>query len=299
MTQMGIQGHSSTEHRNICEWIWDGAIGEVREVFIWTDRPIWPQGIDRPLDVPPIPHYLDWDLWIGPSQYRPYHPAYHPWTWRGWLDFGTGALGDIGCHAMDVVFWALKLKYPTQVEASHSYDIQGRSERFDNKETFPRASVVHYHFPARDNMPPVKLHWYDGGLLPETPLELETGRQLGENGTIFLGDKGVLFNGRLIPDTRMKEYQRPPESIPRIAGGREAHEQDWIRACKTGEPAGANFDFSGPLTESVVMGNLAVRYPGQRLEWDGEAMRVTNFDEGGESKSRYRIMLFRDAQFSY
>jgi predicted dehydrogenase len=287
-TQMGNQGHSGEGPRLICEWIWDGAIGPVREVHCWTNRPVWPQGIGRPEDMPPVPATLDWDLWLGPAPYRPYHPSYLPFNWRAWLDFGTGALGDMACHIMDPSFWALKLRYPTSVEASHSYDVREMWKRVDNKETYPRASIVHYKFPARAELPPVKLTWYDGGLLPPRPEELEPGRQLPESGTIFIGDKGKIMcetyggSPRLIPETKMKEYKRPAKTIPRITNGVDGHEQNWVDACKGGEPACSNFDHSGPLTETVVMGNLAILNPGKTLEWDGENMRVTNLPEANE-----------------
>jgi len=290
ITQMGNQGHSGEGIRLICEWIKDGAIGDVREVHCWTNRPVWPQGIGRPKDEPPVPTQLDWNLWLGPAPKRPYHPAYHPFNWRAWLDFGAGALGDMGCHIMDVPFWALNLKYPESVEASHSYDVQEMWKRFENMETYPRASVVHYQFPARKGMPPVKLHWYDGGMLPEKPEGLEPSRQItnlgsDDSGSLFIGEKGLLACGcyggspRLIPETKMREYKRPEKTFPRVPDGTRGHERDWIRACKDGKAPSSNFDYSGPLTETVVMGNLAMLTPGKKLEWDGENMKVTNDDE--------------------
>ncbi len=290
-TQMGNQGHSGEGVRLICEWIWDGAIGDIREVHAWTNRPIWPQGIARPKEIPPVPSTLDWDLWVGPAPYRPYNQAYLPLFWRGWWDFGCGALGDMGGHILDPVFWALKLRYPTSVEASvASYrrkQESGWTELVVNNETYPSASIVHYHFPARQNMPPVKLTWYDGGLLPERPEELEPGRRMGRDGggVIFVGDKGKLMCGtygdgpRLIPETKMQEYKRPPKTIDRI---NVSHEMNWVQACKGGEPACSNFDYSGPFTEMVLMGNLAIRFPGQRLDWDGQNMKCTNVPEANE-----------------
>ncbi|MHC4148923.1 MAG: Gfo/Idh/MocA family protein, partial [Planctomycetota bacterium] len=276
-TQMGNQGNSGEGIRLTCEWIWDGAIGPVREVHAWTDRPVWPQGIPRPKDIHPVPSSLDWDLWLGPAPVRPYHPTYHPFSWRAWWGFGTGALGDMACHILDPVFSALKLKYPVSVEASCStYVPLGKMwEKEENSETFPRASVVHYRFPAREGMPPVKLHWYDGGMMPQIPEECESKRKLPDNGSFFVGEKGVLLSGtyggspRIVPESKMKEYKRPPKTLERVEGGGDGHEQDWIRACKGGKPAGSNFDHSGPMTESVVMGNLAIRYPNRKLEWDG------------------------------
>ncbi|MHC4364865.1 MAG: Gfo/Idh/MocA family protein [Planctomycetota bacterium] len=291
-TQMGNQGHSAEGARLICEWIWDGAIGPVREVHCWTNRPVWPQGIGRPEETPPVPPTLDWDLWLGPAPYRPYHPTYLPFNWRAWLDFGTGALGDMACHIMDASFWALKLGYPISVEASHSYDVREMWKRVDNKETYPRASIVRYKFPARADMPPVKLAWYDGGLLPARPEELEQGRELPDSGTIFVGDKGKIMcetyggSPRLIPETKMQEYKRPEKTIPRIANGADGHEQNWVDACRGGEPACSNFDYSGPLTETVVMGNLAMLNPGKTLDWDGLNMKVTNLPEANEHVHR-------------
>ena len=274
-TQMGNQGHSSEELRLICEWIWDGAIGPVREVHCWTDRPVWHQGIDRPKDTPPVPATLDWDLWLGPAPVRPYNPAYHPFIWRGWLDFGTGALGDMGCHIIDAPFSALKLGRPTTVEACCAEEIGEPWKKLVNKETYPHASIVHYEFPARGDMPPVKLTWYDGGLKPPTPKELEPNRKLGPGGTIFVGDKGVIMDGRLIPETKMQEYKKPPKTLARING---SHEQNWIDACKGGQAAGSNFDYAGPLTEIVLLGNVALRIR-EKLCWDGENMKITNVPE--------------------
>ena len=272
-TQMGNQGHSGEGVRLICEWIWDGAIGDVREVNAWTNRPVWPQGIDRPKDKHDVPSTLDWDLWLGPAPNRPYHPCYLPFNWRGWWDFGCGALGDMACHLLDPVFSALKLGYPTSVQACATKV---------NKETFPLASIVRYEFPARGDMPPVKLNWYDGGMKPPRPDELEP--ELRMTSVTFIGDKGKLMCGeygdhpRLIPNSKMEEYKEhlPPKTIPRVKG---SHEQNWIDACKGGKPACSNFDYSGPFTEAVVMGNLAMRRLGKKLLWDGKNMKVTNDDE--------------------
>jgi predicted dehydrogenase len=293
-TQMGNQGHSGEGVRLICEWIWAGAIGPVREVHAWTNRPVWPQGIGRPQDTPPVPATLDWDLWLGPAPYRPYHSSYLPFVWRAWMDFGTGALGDMACHILAPVFAALKLRYPVSVEASHSYDVREMWKRAENNETYPRASIVRYKFPARGDMPAVELTWHDGGILPPRPQDLEPGRQMGDDGSgaIFVGEKGKLMCGtygngpRLIPETKMQQFKRPPKTLPRISGGVDGHEKNWVRACKGGEPACSNFDHSGPLTESVVMGNLAMRNPGQTLDWDGQNMKVTNVPEANDHVRR-------------
>lgn len=292
-TQMGNQGQASEETRRLCELIWDNAIGPVREVHVWTDRPAnglfkeyWPQGVERPKDTPPVPATLDWDLWLGPAPERPYHPAYLPFRWRGWWDFGTGALGDIGCHACDPVFRALKLGQPVSVEAS--------STRV-NKETYPLGSMVTYQFPARGEMPPVKLTWYDGGLRPPRPAELDAGAEMGANGHLFIGDGGKILSQQrgyaLIPARRQKDYGEPPRKLPRSVG----HYKEWIAACKGGPPAGSNFDWAGPLTEVVLLGNVALRQQmreeltTKKLLWDGVNLRFTNSEEANKAlKHEYR-----------
>jgi predicted dehydrogenase len=270
-TQMGNAGHSSDGSRRVVEMIRAGVIGPVREVHAWTDRPIWPQAIDRPADRPSVPPFLHWDLWLGPAPERPYHPAYHPFKWRGWWDFGTGALGDMGCHIIDVAFWALKLGAPRTIEAEspplHSHP-----------ETAPAWSIVRYEFPARGSRPAVKLTWYDGGKLP--PAELFDGHVPGKgsNGSLFVGEKGRLLVGRdrgrafrLLPDRDFQDFVPPKPTIPRSPG----HHAEWIEACKTAKPTGTSFDYAGPLTEVVLLGNVALR-AGRPIEWDGPAMRCTS-----------------------
>ena len=281
-TQMGNQEHSGEDIRVLCELVWLGAIGNVHEAYAWTDRPVWPQGIGRPVTAPVVPEGLDWDTWLGPAPVRPYHPAYHPFTWRGWMDFGTGALGDMGCHKIDYIFWALKLGYPTSVEAYVSSRVVKIWEKVENKETYPDAEIVRYEFPVRGDMPPVKLTWFDGGLKPPRPAELEKERNLSANGIILIGDKGTIVEGRLVPESRMKDYKKPAQSIPRITG---THEQNWIDACKGGPPACSNFEYAGPLTETVLLGNVAIR-TGKRIEWDGSNMKVTNIPEANELLGR-------------
>ena len=299
-TQMGNQGHSGEGIRLRCEWIQDGAIGAVREVHAWTNRPVWPQGheMERPSKTPRVPGSLDWDLWIGPAPYRPYHPIYLPGKWRAWWDFGTGSLGDMGCHILDPVFWPLKLKYPVSVEGCISTYWHQFWEKVEPKnEMYPRSTIVRFKFPARGNMPPVHLTWWDGGLMPPRPEELEEGRKMGDSdgGVLFIGDEGKLMCGcygmspRIIPETKMMAYSQPSSSIARIPDGMDGHEQDWVRACKGGKPASSNFDYSGPLSEMVLMGNLAVRFPNRRLLWDGLKMEVTNdIEANGYVKRQYR-----------
>lgn len=279
VTQMGNQGMAFEGNRFIMEWLADGCIGPVREVHVWSDRPTsrgrlpgwWPQGIERPTDTPPVPAELDWDLWLGPAPLRPYHPAYVPFKWRGWWDFGSGGLGDMGIHNLAPVFAALKLGSPTSLHARSTPVFP---------ESVPLANIVHFEFPARGEMPPVKLHWYDGGMLPARPDELEDDRELNrEDGIIFVGDKGkMLVEGwggekpRLIPETRNKEYQRPPKILPRSVG----HHKEWLLACRTGSPTRSNFEFAGPLTEVVLLGMVCVHNGGDKLVWDSANIKVTN-----------------------
>jgi len=282
-TQMGNQGHASERTRRVCEFIRGGAIGPVHEVHVWTDRPsnglfreYWPQGVDRPSETPGVPPDLDWDLWLGPAPHRPYHSAYAPFRWRGWWDFGTGALGDIGCHALDPVFRALDLMAPLSVQAT--------STRV-NKETYPLGSMVRYRFGAREGMPPVELTWYDGGLKPPRPPEMEHGVEMGSGGTMYVGEKGVMHGLRIMPETRRKEFEEPEKTLPRSIG----HYAEWLEACKGGQPAGSNFvDTAGLLTEAVLLGNIALRMglreklTKQVLEWDSPGLRITNLDDANE-----------------
>jgi predicted dehydrogenase len=282
-TQMGNQGQASEETRRLQEFVQAGAVGPVREAHIWTDRPsrglfdeYWPQGVDRPADTPAVPPTMDWNLWLGPAPERPYHPIYAPFRWRGWWDFGTGALGDIGCHAFDPVFRALELGHPVSVEAS--------STRV-NKETYPLGSMVTYYFPARGALPPAKFVWYDGGLRPPRPEGLPEGATMGDNGRMIVGDKGFILGNTLFPDSRRKEFAEPPATLPRSIG----HYREWIEAAKGGKPAGANFpDWAGRLAEVVLLGNVALRVQLRnrltqaKILWDPVAFKVTNVPEANE-----------------
>lgn len=286
-TQMGNQGHSSDSIRRLCEWVKDGAIGPIREVHAWSDRPVggdpWSDFpiMARPTETPPVPEGLDWDLWLGPAPVRPYHPIYHPLTWRGFLDFGTGALGDMGCHILDPAFWALGLGHPESVQAT----VTNNDPEIAN-ECFPRASIVRYDFPARGDQPPVKLTWYDGRLKPAIPANMDKNFRLEGNGAMFIGEDGVIIHGshgagglRLLPRAKAREYTQPEPSLPRVESGEGAHERDWIRACKDGKPASSSFEYGGPLSEMVLLGVLAMRVPDRLLRWDGAALAVTNNDE--------------------
>ncbi len=289
-TQMGNQGHSSEQIRRLCEWIQDGAVGPIHEVHAWSDRPVggdpWSDFpvMARPAETPPVPETLDWDLWLGPAEFRPYHPIYHPMSWRGWFAFGTGPLGDMGCHILDPSFWALNLGHPESVQATTTH-----YEPEVSSETYPRATIVRYRFPARGNMPPVSLTWYDGRLLPPIPDVFEPDQRLGGNGALLIGEKGVIMHGshgagglQLFPKALARDYKEPPQTLPRVKPGNGAHEQDWIRACKDGHPASANFEYGGALTEMVLLGVLAMRMKDRRLEWDGASLRITNDDEANQ-----------------
>jgi predicted dehydrogenase len=302
-TQMGNQGAGSEDTRRLCELVWNGAIGDVHEVHIWTDRPsnglfneYWPQGVGRPTETPPVPATLDWDLWLGPAPARPYNPIYCPFRWRGWWDFGTGALGDIGCHAMDPVFRALKLGAPVSVE--------GSSTRV-NQETYPVGSMITYRFPERTAevqknnphvkgmsgvgaggvaMAAVKLVWCDGGLRPPRPEGFEDEDMMGDNGRLLIGDKGYLLGNQIYPEARRKEFGQPAKTIPRVSG----HYRDWVDACKAGKQSGADFEWAGPLAEAVLLGNVPLRVQLRekltryRLLWDSANLRFTNLAEAGK-----------------
>jgi len=273
-TQMGNQGHAGEGTRQIREWVEAGAIGTVKEVQFWTNRPIWPQAIDRPLQAYFPPTYLDWNLWLGPATDRPYAPAYAPFRWRGWWDFGTGAMGDMACHIMDAAFWTLGLRYPSTIVPEYS-------KLFD--ETAPAVSRVNYHFPASDAGPEVTLVWRDGGLLPPKPVDWPSTMpwppQNG-GGQLWLGSDGAMVAGvygedpRLINEERNRELQAnpPEEKYPRV----ESVYQEWIDAIKGGPPAGSNFaGYAGPLTEMILLGNLALRV-GQTIELDPTGGAITN-----------------------
>lgn len=271
VTQMGNQGHSGDEARVINEIIAADMIGKVSEVHVWTNRPIWPQGIPFPTDMPATPASLDWDLFLGPAQPRAFNPAYHPFKWRGWVDYGVGALGDMGAHLMDHAVWSLNLGAPVMVEAS--------SSPF-NGQSYPMASVVHYDFAARGKMPAVKMTWYDGGLLPERPKELLNDEKTDwGGGVLYIGSKGKLLhdtygrNPRLLPTTLMKDFKAPKQLYPRVG---MSHEQNWADACKGKGKATCPFEYAGPLTETMILGVLALRAKGQKLNWDSAAMQFTN-----------------------
>ena len=280
-TQMGNQGHSSEQIRQLKEWLAAGVIGTVREVYAWTDRPVggrpWSDfAIKAKSDeTPPIPDGLDWDLWLGPAPYRAYHPDYHPLKWRAWLDFGTGALGDMGCHIIDPAFYALDLKAPTHIQATSTHWIPEIETQ-----TFPRASIVRMDFPANENRPGVKLTWSDGRLLPPVPPEFSPSQKFDASGAMFIGDEGIILHGshgasdiRILPEERRQAFTPPEPTIRRV---NTSHEKDWIRACKDGQEASSTFDYGGPLTEMALLGMIAIQVKDQRLEWDAQNLKFKN-----------------------
>jgi predicted dehydrogenase len=265
-TQMGTQIHAEDNYRRVVEVIRSGAIGPIKEVHVWCNGKPWSGG-KRPTQTPPVPDYLKWDLWLGPAPERPYHPTYLPANWRRWWDFGNGTLGDMACHVMDLPFWALDLRYPTSIEAS--------GPPVDS-ETTPAWLEVKYAFPALGDRPAVNLTWYDGDRKPKIIREQKLQNQ--GLGVIFVGEKGILQADygqlRLYPEADFKDYQRPEPTIPRSIG----HHAEWIAACKDGRPTTCNFDYSGALTESVLLGTVAYR-SGKKIEWDGLNMKATNCPE--------------------
>jgi predicted dehydrogenase len=279
-TQMGNQGHANEGWRLVYEWIRGGALGDVQETHTWTDRPIWPQGMERSQDEDVPSRHLDWDLWVGPAPMRPYRrEAYHPFNWRGWWDFGAGALGDMACHTMDGVFWALDPGPPTVIEPLALSPV--------THDAFPKAAVLRWEFPARGERPAFRAYWYDGALRPRTPAALEFGRKLGDSGTLFLGTKASLLvqgdygdSPRIFPESLMKEIGKPAKLLERSPG----HVKEWIMAV-AGEVAPdfpkSNFAYAGQMTETILLGNIALRM-GRRLEWDAETMQFTNLPQASE-----------------
>ena len=276
-TQMGTQYNSSEGYRRSVEAIQSGAIGPVREVHCWTDRPAgwWPQGIARPTDTPPVPEGLDWDAWLGPAPERPYNAAYLPFKWRGWVDFGTGAMGDMDSHICNVVFWALKLDRPITAEAEYPQE-----DRDSIMETWPTQCRIVYEFAAREEMPPVKLFWYDAKQKP--PAEVSEGIALDSNGSLFIGEKGKAVVGIgaepvLYPRESFADYKFPEPWLERRP---EIHE-DWIRGCKTGQTPGCHFGYSGPMTEALLVGNVALLL-GRKVEYDSATGQCKGLPEANK-----------------
>ncbi len=318
VTQMGNQGSSGDGVRTMEEWYKAGLIGSCERVHVWTNRPIWPQGIGMPTDKPPVPPELNWDLWLGPAQWQDYHPVLHPFNWRGWTAYGTGALGDMGCHMMHPPYKILGLGYPSEVECSVTNNWTGNFQLGYFPESFPTASAIHMKFP-RTGKKTVALSWYDGGILPERPEQIPPNVTLGDpfsGGVLMIGSKGVMMcglygnNPSLWPEKLMEKTEKVPQSVPRVVNKDKAgHYQQWLAACKAGYASGqwktlsAHFDQAGPFSEAVLMGNLAILshnyrrerkkedkgwlqeydYPGRiRLLWDGPNMKITNLDEANQ-----------------
>ncbi|MEA3368084.1 MAG: Gfo/Idh/MocA family oxidoreductase, partial [Planctomycetota bacterium] len=266
-TQLGNGAHSGYNYRSMVALIKAGTIGEVKEVHCWCDQS-WPTG-DRPKDRPPVPKHLKWDLWLGPAPVRPYHPTYHPLGWRSWWDFGNGRLGDMGCHMIDLPFTALDLKYPLTVETE--------SSKPAHEESAPAWLISKWTFPKRGDLPPVDLTWYDGGKRP--PLQKQHNMPDWPEATIFVGSKGMLIADygrfKLYPEEKFAGVRRPqlPRGLP--------HAQEWIKACKTGGPTGSHFGYSGPLTETVLLGTVAYS-AGRKLQWDPVNLKATNCREADQ-----------------
>ncbi len=306
VTQMGNQYASEEPVRRMKEIVDAGLIGEVHRVWAWTNRPVWPQGVPQPTGTFPLPSELDWDLWLGTESFIDYNPAYVPFNWRGWWKFGTGALGDMGCHIMDPVFRIFPIDFPTDVECSITTNWVDFFKVAHYDASCPASSMIHLNFPRKDGNGNLKLTWMDGGLLPERPEELRPDEDLLENGVIFEGSKGKLLGNyrdapRLLPTSRMPEIDEVPKTISRVP---EGHYVQWVNACMKGygnAELSSPFSYAGPFTEAVIMGNLAIRsyqyydeatktYPGRKkLLWDAKNMTITNFDQANAYvKRQYR-----------
>ncbi|NND64168.1 MAG: Gfo/Idh/MocA family oxidoreductase [Flavobacteriaceae bacterium] len=314
VTQMGNQGASGDGIRIAQEWIDAGVIGTVHRVDCWTNRPVWPQGFRSLTEAHPIPETLDWDLWLGPAAMRNFNENYLPFKWRGFWDFGTGAMGDMGCHIMETPFKTLKLQFPYEAEASCTTVWSGDFVEADYKGTCPPSSVVRLKFDTKEHGD-VSLNWYDGGIMPDLPPELKDGEAPGGGGggSIFYGSDGIMItdtysrNPRLLPSERMLDFTPPTETIPRVT---TSHAGEFVDACINGGSTSSPFSYGGPLTEAVLMGNLAIQsyqykvlqegkgptdwapynYPGRKtIKWDGDNMKVTNYDLANDwVKRNYR-----------
>jgi predicted dehydrogenase len=270
-TQMGNQGTAADGFRRGVEIVQAGALGDVREVHIWTNRPIWPQNLSRPKGTPAKPKTLSWDLWLGPAPYRPYNPAYVPFNWRGWWDFGTGAIGDMACHTMNLPYMSLRLGLPTSVVAELTTPL--------NEETLPMGCLITYEFAARGKLPPVTLYWYERRRPPD---QLLLGQKPGGSGMLMIGSRGTLYSTgdygdrfQLLPLEQFRGYESPTPTLPRVAGG-EKHHREWLNAIRGGRPAMSNFvDYAAQLAETALLGNLAIRCSGKKVVWNAEKMQAT------------------------
>lgn len=278
VTQLGNQGHSSDSIRTFCEWIWNGAIGNVHTIHAGCAAMNSAIGLLPQLQQTyEVPTTLDWDLWLGPAQQRPYCPAYLPGSWRRWVPFGNGTVGDWTCHVVDPVFWALDLGAPQTIRAEvKDYDPKTQGD------AFPEGEIITYEFAAKAGRGPITMHWYSGAERIPRPADLEPERKSVETGAVVLGDKGTITYGshgaggvRIIPEAKMRQYQPPEKTLPRVRG----HHQDWLEAIRNGGKAGSDFAYGGPLTEIAMLGVVAIKLPGQKLQWDAVNMRFTNSEE--------------------
>lgn len=306
---MGNQFASADPVRVAKEWVDAGLIGDVTTVQTWTNRPVWPQGVPAPTGKFDVPKEVDWDLWLGTAKYIDYNPAYLPFNWRGWWNFGTGALGDMACHIMDAAFRILPIDFPTEVECSSTTAWSDFFKEAHYLDSCPASSIIHLKFPRKDGKGDIKFTWMDGGLVPKRPDELLPDEELGYggNGYIFEGTKGKIMANYskmpvLLPTARMKEVTLPKPTLPRVPGAEEGHYTQWVDACLAGYgkiQLSSPFEYAGPFTEAVLMGNLAIRsyamfndngYPGRKkLLWDAKNMKITNFDEANAFvKREYR-----------
>ena len=310
VTQMGNQFASADAVRIAKEMVDAKLIGDVTKVIAWTNRPVWPQGIPTPTGKFEVPQELDWNLWLGPAPMMDFNPAYLPFNWRGWWNFGTGALGDMGCHIMDAAFRILPIDFPSEVECSTTTVWEGFFKEANYTNSCPASSIIHLKFPRKDGKGDIRLTWMDGGLLPQRPEELLPEEQLGDwnGGYIFEGTKGKLMGNYntapvLLPTSKMKDAKLPKPTLPRVAGAETGHYTQWVDACIAGYgkiQLSSPFEYAGPFTEAVLMGNLALRsyamkdatggFPGRKkLLWDAKNMKITNFDEANQFvKREYR-----------
>jgi predicted dehydrogenase len=287
-TQMSVQSCASDDALSTTEILLSGVIGPVHEVHVWTPHPIYPAGQVRPTDAPPVPYAFDWDMWVGPAPYRPYNPAYHPWIWRCWWDFGSGTVGDMICHSMHVFYNALELGTPRAIEASRTtmyggyfhMEPDGSEQlppKIDTPESESYSNLITWRFPERGRQPELLMHWYDGGIRPPRPVEMDVVTPMPVEGLLFVGEKGKLVAGyyggknRLLPEKKFRDFKTPPKTLRRTIG----HYAEWVQACKTGSPTNVNFDFGSHMTELAQLGAIAARCA-RPLTWDGERVAITN-----------------------
>jgi len=295
VTKASVQSSGTEAARSTTELLRSGILGPIRELHIWCEHPAYPCSLVRPSDTPSPPPGMDWDLWIGPAPYRPYHPAYHPANWRPWWDFGSGTVGDMACHTFHVYFDELELHAPNLVYGNGSTRHEGFFKQVSTPECQSHANMVTWEFPARGDLPPLNVHWYDGGMKPHRPAELDRSLWMSHRGLLFVGDQGKLIanyeggnpyrrdgkprgprGGLLLPEEKFRDVQDPPKTLPRI----EDHYREWTQACKAGTPTICPLEFACEMTEVALLGALALR-TGRLLQWDAQAMRITNNEQAG------------------